>query len=96
LIRRSFGIVTVPITIALLAVIMSNTHGGLEEIIIYGVTWLLLLSGVRVAVSHGAGAGDAGNLSATTHIPAQVWALLWLAGTLLAVVIGGKWMVLRS
>jgi hypothetical protein len=96
LIRRSFGIVSVPAVIALLAVIMRNTHGGLEEVIIYGMTWLLLLSGVRVAISHGADAVDAGNLSATTHIPAQIWALLWLAGTLLAVVIGGKWLVLRS
>jgi hypothetical protein len=26
----------------------------------------------------------------------RIWALLWLAGTLLAVVVGGKWMVLRS
>jgi hypothetical protein len=56
----------------------------------------LLLSGVRVAVAHGAGAGDAGNLSRTTHIPSQIWALLWLAGTLLAVVSGGKWLILRS
>jgi hypothetical protein len=96
LIRRSFGIVSVPAVIALLAVIMRNTHGGLEEVIIYGMTWLLLLSGVRVAISHGAGARDAGNLSAITHIPAQIWALLWLVGTLLAVVIGGKWLVLRS
>jgi len=26
----------------------------------------------------------------------QIWALLWLGGTLLAVVVGGKWLVLRS
>jgi hypothetical protein len=60
------------------------------------MTWLLLLSGVRVAVAHGAGAGDADNLRRTTGIPRLIWALLWLAGTLLAVVIGGKWLVLRS
>lgn len=96
LIRRSFGIVSVPAAIALLALIMRYTHGGLEEVIIYGMTWLLLLSGVRVAVAHGANAGDAANLSSTTYIPAQIWALLWLAGTLLAVVIGGKWLVLLS
>ena len=58
------------------------------------MTWLLLISGVRVAVADGV--GDAGNLSRTTHIPSQIWALLWLGGTLLAVVVGGKWLVLRS
>jgi len=96
LIRKSFGIVSVPAAILLLAVIMHNAHDRLEEIIIYGITWLLLLSGVRVAVAHGAGAGDARNLRATTHIPRLIWALLWMAGTVLAVIIGGKWLVLGS
>jgi hypothetical protein len=95
-IRKSFGIVTVSATIALLALATHYAHTGLEEIISYALTWLLLLSGVRVAVAHGANAGDAANLSRTTHIPRLIWALLWLAGTLLAVVIGGKWLVLRS
>jgi Peptidase M50B-like len=95
-IRKSFAIVSVPAAIALLAVVTRHAHDGLEEVIVYGMTWLLLLSGVRVAVADGAGAGDAGNLSRTTHIPSQIWALLWLAGTLLAVVVGGKWLVLRS
>jgi hypothetical protein len=31
-----------------------------------------------------------------THLPRRLWAVLWIAGTLLAVVIGGKWLVLRS
>jgi hypothetical protein len=96
LVRKSFGIVSVPAAIALLAVAMHYAHDGLEEVIIYGMTWLLLLSGVRVAVAHGAGATDAENLRRTTHIPRVAWALLWLAGTLLALAIGGKWLVLRS
>jgi hypothetical protein len=96
LIRKSFAILSVPAVIVLLALVMRHAHDGLEEVIVYGMTWLLLLSGVRVAVAHGANAGDAGNLSRTTHIPSQIWALLWLAGTLLAVVVGGKWLVLRS
>lgn len=96
LIRKSFAIISVPVAIALLAYVMRHAHDGLEVVIVYGMTWLLLLSGVRVAVADGAGAGDAGNLSRTTHIPSQIWALLWLAGTLLAVVVGGKWLVLRS
>lgn len=96
LIRKSFAVISVPAVIALLAVVMRDAHDGLEEVISYGITWLLLLSGARVAVAHGANAMDAKNLSRTTRIPGQIWALLWLAGTLLAVVIGGKWLVLRS
>ena len=51
LIRRSFGIVSVPAAIAALAVVTRYVHAGLEEVIIYGMTWLLLLSGVRVAAT---------------------------------------------
>ena len=96
LIRKSFAIVSVPAVIALLAFVTRHAHDGLEEVIVYGMAWLLLLSGVRVAVAHGAGAGDAVNLSRTTLIPRQIWALLWLAGTILAVAVGGKWLVLPS
>jgi hypothetical protein len=96
LVRRSFGVVSVPAAITLLAVVMRYAHDGLEEVIIYGMTWLLLLSAVRNAVAHGAGAGDAWQLSTITHLPRRLWAVLWIAGTLLAVVIGGKWLVLRS
>jgi hypothetical protein len=96
LIRKSFGIFSVPAAIALLVYVSRHAHDGLEEVIIYGMTWLLLLSGVRVAVAHGAGAKDAENLRKVTHIPEQIWALLWLAGTLTAVAAGGKWLVLRS
>jgi hypothetical protein len=96
LIRKSFGVVSVPAAIGLLAVVMRYAHDGLEEVITYGMTWLLLLSGARTAVGHGARAADAGTLSMITPLPRQFWALLWVAGTLLAVVIGGKWLVLRS
>jgi hypothetical protein len=73
-----------------------GAHEGLQEVISYGLTWLLLLSGARTAMVHGVGAGDADSPSATTHLPRRLWALLWIAGTLLAIVIGGKWLILRS
>jgi Peptidase M50B-like len=96
LIRKSFGVVSVPVAIALLALVVRYGHDGLEEVIAYGMTWLLLLSGARTAVAHGANAGDAWILSSITSLPRQVWALLWIAGTVLAVIIGGKWLVLLS
>ena len=85
-----------PAAIALLVYVIRHAHDGLEEVIIYGMTWLLLLSGVRVAFAHGARAKDAENLWIVTRVPRQIWALLWFAGTLTAVAAGGKWLILRS
>jgi len=96
LVRKSLGIVSVPVAIALLAFVLRDAHSGLEEFASYAMAWLLLLSGLRVAIAHGANAGDAYTLSLMTRIPRGIWALLWLAGTLLAVVVGGKWLILRS
>lgn len=94
--RRSFGAVSVPAAIALLAVAIRYAHDGLEEVIVYAMTWLLLLSGARNAVARSAGAGDEGDLSRVTRLPRWLWAVLWIAGTLGAVATGGKWLVLRS
>jgi hypothetical protein len=49
-----------------------------------------------MAVIRGANSGDAEFLNQVTRLPRQLWGLLWLAGTILAVIIGGKWMVLLS
>jgi hypothetical protein len=96
LISPSFGFVSVPVAVLLLVLVMRYQRTGLEEFVVYLMTWLLLLSGARNAVGHGAGAGDARNLSAGTHLPRRLWALIWMAGTVLAVVIGGKWLILGS
>jgi hypothetical protein len=96
LIRESYGKTSVPAAIALLALLMHYGHDTGEKVLAYGLTWLLLLSGVRVVLIRGANSSDAEYLNELTHLPRRLWFLLWLAGTLLAVVIGGKWMVLRS
>jgi|ERR1700722_731695 len=93
---RSLGMISVPVAIFLLVLVTRNAHAWLEEVVIYGLTWLLLLDGVRMAVAHGVNASDAVSLHGRTHIHPRVWSLLWIAGTLLAVIIGGKWLVLRS
>jgi Peptidase M50B-like len=95
-VARSLGMITLPIAIALLILITRYSHAWLEELVVYGMTWLLLLDGLRVAIAHGIGAADAVMLSRRTHIPRRFFSLLWIAGALLAVVIGGKWLVLRS
>ena len=59
----------------------------------YAIKWFLLLSGVRGILMHGAGAVDARILQSKTFIPRFIWSLFWLAGTVIAVAIGGKWLI---
>jgi hypothetical protein len=93
LLGRSFGMFSVPIAIVLLYVILRYTHAEAEVVVSYAVTWLLLLSGVRVAVGHGVHATDADLLRSRTHLPRLLWSLLWLAGTVGALLLGGKLLV---
>lgn len=92
----SFGCVSVPIGIALLYILTRYASVGLEVVMAYGMTWLLLLSGVRMALQHGANAVDASVLRGLTHLPRVLWALLWLAGTLGAVFIGLRLLVMQA
>jgi hypothetical protein len=92
--QPSFGLFSVPAAVALLVVVVRYAHTGLEEVVIYAMTWLLLLSGVRAALAHNVKAADAHNLSRRTHLPRHLWALMWIAGTLCALAIGGKWLIL--
>jgi len=94
LLGRSFGMISVPVAIVLLYVILRYTHAGAEVVVSYAVTWLLLLSGVRTAVGHGIHATDADLLRRHTHLPRMLWSLLWLAGTVGALLLGGKLLVL--
>jgi len=87
-------IVTIPVAVTLLALVVRDSRSGLEEFIAYLLTWLMLLSGARTALRHGAGAGDARNLAAFTHLPRHLWALIWAAGTAAALCLGGSWLVL--
>lgn len=93
LIRQSFGILSVPAAIALLVFLIHDEHTRTELIAAYAMTWLLLLSGIRVAVKDGAGATDAGILKGATHLPRRFWALLWFAGTVAALLYGGSLLV---
>jgi hypothetical protein len=93
MIRRSFGVISVPAAIVLLAAAIRYARGTPGEIIAYALTWLLLLAGVRTALAHGANAGDASSLTAMTHLPRRLWAMLWIAGTVTAAVVAGAWLI---
>jgi Peptidase M50B-like len=96
LLGRSFAVISVPIAIVLLYLILRYTHAGTEVVIAYVIAWLLLLSGLRTAIGHfiRSDSEDAADLRGRTHLPRALWSLVWLAGTALALIVGGKLLVL--
>ena len=96
MLRRSYGMITVVFTGALVYVVGHLTPRGVQIVAAYFLTWLLLLSGVRGILYRGADSGDGANLSQLTMIPRLIWWLLWLAATLGAVALGGKMLVMPS
>lgn len=78
-------------------VLAAGHHAPVHDQVIaaYAITWLLLLSGVRQAFEHGAGAKDAEILRNRTAIPRFAWALAWMAGSTGAVAVGGSMLVLH-
>ena len=50
----------------------------------YALSWFMLLSGVRFALTLRSNAGDADTLRGLTRVPGFVWAALWLVITVTA------------
>jgi hypothetical protein len=94
LLARSFGLLSVPVAIVLLYLILRHAHSMTEVVAAYAIAWLLLLSGLATAIRHGRHSGNADSLRSRTHLPRLLWTALWLAGTLAALLIGGKLLVL--
>jgi hypothetical protein len=88
--RNAFGFAAVLVTGGLIYLIARYASVGANVVTAYAMAWFLLLSGVRVVVNHGVNAGDAGLLNGLTHIPRAFWAWLWLIGTVIALVVGGR------
>jgi hypothetical protein len=59
----------------------------------YGIAWLLLFSGVRVILEHWDDAGDAQILQQQTRIMPVVFARIWLAGAIFALILGARLMM---
>jgi Peptidase M50B-like len=91
--RKLFSYVPVLATGAVIFLIARYGSVGAETITAYLVAWFLLLSGLRVVLEHNLGASDAGNLASMTHIWRGFWVLLWLAGSIAAVAIGGALLI---
>lgn len=87
-VRNTFGVVLVIGTGCLLLSVARSRLAGAETVTAYGLAWLLLLSGVRNVLGRNIRAGDAGILRNLTHLPRALWFLVWLAGTMAALVYG--------
>jgi len=80
----------------LVYLVMRYTSASVQIVAAYAVAWLLLLSGVVRILERNIGSSDAKRLAGTTGLPRFLWFLLWLAGSLIAVAVGGKWLILRT
>jgi hypothetical protein len=94
--RRSFGLITVILTGALVFGLVRFTPMGVQVTAAYAITWLLLLSAVRRILEIGAGSDDGAKLRGKTGIPRLIWFLFWLAATLAAVAVGGRMLILQA
>jgi Peptidase M50B-like len=91
--RGLFGI-TLVIGIGFL--LFSIAHSGnavLQAVTAYGLSWLLLLSGVRGVLDRRTGSGDADALRGITGLPQGLWYRLWLTGTVVALLYGSTLLV---
>jgi Peptidase M50B-like len=91
---RSFGILTVILAGALVFFVARYAPMGTQIVAAYGVTWLLLLSGVRRILEIGLASQDGRDLRSLTRIPQLLWSLLWLAAAIGAVILGARWLVM--
>jgi hypothetical protein len=91
--RMSFGRLTVVLAGGLVFLTGRYTPVPAQVIAAYMIAWLLLLSGVRRILEVGTGSSDGARLRDLTHLPRFLWFLLWLAGALAAVAVGGQLLV---
>ena len=94
--RWSFGFITVILAGGLVFLIARCTPMQTQVVAAYAIAWLLLVSGVRRIVEVGIESDDGKLLTGLTFIPRLIWSLLWLAGSIAAVVVGGELLVMGT
>ena len=86
--RTVFGIAIVFGLGFVLVSIIRSRNPEVEAVTAYGLSWLLLLSGVRGVWDRRKGSGDADKLREITDVPQRLWFLFWLVGTGVALAYG--------
>jgi len=77
----------------LLLSIVRSKNPSVEAVAAYGLSWLLLLSGVRGVWERREGSKDADKLREITDVPQRLWFLFWLIGTAVALAYGSTLLV---
>ena len=86
--RTVFGVALVfGIGFVLFSIIRSG-NPGVEALTAYGLSWLLLLGGVRSVLDRRADSDDAARMREITSMPRGFWYRVWLIGTVVAVAWG--------
>jgi Peptidase M50B-like len=93
MVRNAFGLVPILVTGVLLYIVARYSSVNTDSVVACGVTWFLLLSGVRVVADHGINASDAGKLAGITRIGPGIWMWFWLILTVGALILGGTMLV---
>ncbi|MGH3202342.1 MAG: M50 family metallopeptidase [Streptosporangiaceae bacterium] len=91
--RRSFGLISVFVSAAVVFGLASFTPVHVQVISAYSIAWLLLLSGVRRVVDIGLRSDDGIRLRAATGLPHVLWSVFWLAATLAAAAEGAHLLI---
>jgi hypothetical protein len=91
--RTVFGIAIVFGLGFVLVSIIRSRNPEVEAVTAYGLSWLLLLSGVRTVLDRRAEADDAYEMRRITGLPRGLWYRFWLIGTVAAVVWGSTMLV---
>ena len=96
MVRNFFGGIVILACSALLYLVLRYTTVGVETALAYGVTWFLLLSAPKIALSAAKSpknVADAKILAGMTPLWPSAWCFLWVAGTIAALVVGGALLV---
>ncbi len=89
MLRRSFGIVTVTVSVLLLFLVAGFAAVGLQVATAYVIAWFLLVSGLRrIMEIRGMTSGDGDALRRMTKIPHRFWHGFWLTGTVAGLLLG--------
>ena len=91
--RRSFGVLTVIVTLMLLLLLAGVASVRVQVMTAYALAWFLLVSGVRIVAVRGPRAVDAGIQRDITRIPRIFWYGFWLLSTAAGLVYGATLLV---
>ena len=93
LVRNFFGVISVALNGGLIFLVLHYGSTELQTFAAYALSWFMLFSGVRFALTLRSNAGDADTLRGLTRVPGFVWATLWLVITVTALWVGGHLLI---